>query len=257
MDKIQKNVIQLTNTFYSFQVRDPKYSEINFFPRIYISRESDKVIKLYVEIYESNQKTFQTKLRRLLSYNETVKDQEKYFQLLQNSQFNLAIPQSLVFLEKCVTAIKQIVQKQSGVKDTTDVSVNVEPTSSSCPIYLFVAFGNYDTAGNLISVFVQTTYTWNNSFVDQSSWKIDNSDRANAEIAKDFTPNPTPGGCTVNRNKSPSTTTTTVSAYYDDAVYPNAQGYSGTSQVTIDWGANYSTNLYPTIPNCTIAPTYN
>jgi hypothetical protein len=228
MDKIQKNVIQLTKNFYVFQVRDPKYSEINFFPRIYISRESDKVIKLYVEIYESNQKTRKIVLRRLLSYNETVKDQEKYFQLLQNSEFNLAIPQSLVFLEKCVTAIKQIVEKQSGIKNVSLNAETVEGTPQLC-------FFGYSTSTTYLGVTVVVTGSPPIYEVDPTTWSITNSTNANARL--DFV-NSTQA--LVIKNNSSNNSTTTITSYC-----PQVGAWLTN---TIDWSQEYSATTM-TCPN--------
>ncbi len=124
MNKIEENVVQLGTGYYYFFVRDEKYLDSTFEPKIYISRVNAKVIKLYVEIYEHVRSKQRTYLRRLISYNQNVDNQEQYFQHIQNSNFELAVPNSLIFLEKVVNAIKQIVEKQSGI---IDPSINVEP----------------------------------------------------------------------------------------------------------------------------------
>ena len=129
MDLIKANTIELTTGYYFFEVKDvAKYADSTFEPKIFISRVNDKVIKLYVQIFEHVRSKQRTYLRRMIAYNQNVDNQDDYFRHVQNNNNELAIPNSLVFLEKVVTAIQQVVEKQTGVKEA---AINVLPNDGT------------------------------------------------------------------------------------------------------------------------------
>lgn len=177
MDLIKANTIELTTGYYFFEVKDvAKYADSTFEPKIFISRVNDKVIKLYVQIFEHVRSKQRTYLRRMIAYNQNVDNQDDYFRHVQNNNNELAIPNSLVFLEKVVTAIQQVVEKQTGVKETgvKEAAINVIPNNGlggTVPPSLSLRYDNNKQ---------YEIYLWN--YPDGGSFSIQNYAGARAKV---------------------------------------------------------------------------
>jgi hypothetical protein len=135
---MKENTIQLTSNFYKFNVRNEKYKNIDFVPTIYITRKANNVIGLIVDIYTVDLNINRSRLIRRISYNEKIDNETDYFRHIQNSNFNLAIPNSLVFLDKVVTAIQTYVTKTNTVKDSNPPYVVIIPSTDTQSPYSIV-----------------------------------------------------------------------------------------------------------------------
>jgi hypothetical protein len=103
-----KNTIQINTSYYKFLLRNPKYAHLNYIPQIFVSRKDTNTIEILVKIFETDSTKKTSFVRRTITYDAKVENMDDYFRSVQNSNFNFALPNSLVFLEKMIESIQSL-----------------------------------------------------------------------------------------------------------------------------------------------------